>query len=209
MAVVMETPTSLCLSHNDLSFFSPNNSFIRNQRGTAKIELKHYLEIEEEGSDILLTVPHLCSFSGIDHILSVKRDGITLRKYQQPFNYKDINNSNITQKDYAFLLEYILNFMPPEDYCLVDYLLQEILQKKEISFEDYNTIDDDIVETILLNSQECTDFLSILPNLHCFSHLFDDIINTIETDSVDYFLCEHFQSLKKVFHESFNNIKLK
>ena len=196
MTVVMETPTSLCLSHNDLSFFSPENSFIRNQRGTAKIELKYYLEIEKTGS-------------GINHILSVKRDGITLRKYQKPFNYKDINNSNITQKDYTFLLEYILNFMPPEDYCLVDYLLQEILQKKEISFEDYNTIDDDIVETILLNSQECTDFLSILPNLHCFSHLFDDIINTIETDSVDYFLCEHFQSLKKFFHESFNNIKLK
>ena len=202
MTVVMETPTSLCLSHNDLSFFSPENSFIRNQRGTAKIELKYYLEIEKTGSEILLTLPHFCSFSGINHILSVKRDGITLRKYQKPFNYKDINN-------YTFLLEYILNFMPPEDYCLVDYLLQEILQKKEISFEDYNTIDDDIVETILLNSQECTDFLSILPNLHCFSHLFDDIINTIETDSVDYFLCEHFQSLKKFFHESFNNIKLK
>ena len=123
MTVVMETPTSLCLSHNDLSFFSPENSFIRNQRGAAKIELKYYLEIEKTGSEILLTLPHFCSFSGINHILSVKRDGITLRKYQKPFNYKDINNSNITQKDYTFLLEYILNFMPPEDYIQVEYYL--------------------------------------------------------------------------------------
>lgn len=208
MAILLETPTSLSLAHDDLTFLAANNRFIQNQAITTKIELKYYIEVEERGEGIEVSLPHLCLFSKNKHILYYSKN-FEKKRYVWHSLYEKINNKNVTRKEYLDVIRYINLFMAPPDRILVENLLQEILNKKEITVYDYNTIDDHILEIILLNFQECNDFLSILPNLYFFSSILNDIIKTIESSDLDFLQYENFQLLKQQFKTTFDNIKLK
>lgn len=210
MSILMNTPTSISLKHDDLKFLAPENLFLQHQGILAKIELKYYIETDERGEEIEITLPHLCLFSKIDHILHYSKNNFKTKHYIWHARYEKINNKIVTREEYLNVIRYIVTFMAPKDQKFIEYLLQDALNKKYISINDYNKIDDNIVEYILLNSQECNDFLSILPNLHFFSSIIDDIIDIIKTnDDIDFLQYDNFQSLKEKFITSFEQIKLK